>query len=275
MTKANEQRPYRPERLPQAAEQTLSEGSLRAALTIVRNIHQTGEATALKEPETADERWEIASRLQLLEEQALRIWATESNSWLSEAAFTKHWREGGEVEGSEHQVYELNGIVYKRNNLFYHSNWLEYFHRLVLHNWLFPETAVDFLGLMLVNDDLQPVITQKALLAVRGAERKEVENEMKRRGFYRRKADDYYNPDLGVMVEDLHDENVLVSPKGSLLIFDPVLYLARPEMNLPVPVVGRHRFVAGVFLSCFSSYKAGYPKFPVSALHLVRSDYRL
>ena len=58
---------------------------------------------------------------------------------------------------------------------------------------------------------------------------------MKQRGFYRRKADNYYNPDLGILVEDLHDENVLVSAKGSLLIFDPVLYLAKPEMGLPVP----------------------------------------
>ena len=88
---------------------------------------------------------------------------------------------------------------------------------------------------MLVDDGLQPVVTQKAFLAVRGAERNEVEAEMSKRGFYRRYADNYYNPDLGVLVEDLHDENVLISPKGSLLIFDPVIYLAKPEMSLSTP----------------------------------------
>lgn len=76
---------------------------------------------------------------------------------------------------------------------------------------------------------------QKALLAVRGADRAEVEAEMTLRGFYRRKADNYYNPDLGILVEDLHDENVLVSPGGSLLIFDPVIYLAKPDMGLQIP----------------------------------------
>ena len=40
-----EKRPYRPERLPQAAERSLSEGSLRAALDVVRSVHETGEAT--------------------------------------------------------------------------------------------------------------------------------------------------------------------------------------------------------------------------------------
>ncbi len=88
---------------------------------------------------------------------------------------------------------------------------------------------------MLVGDDLQPVITQKAFLAIRGADRDEVEAEMEWRSFYRRKADNYYSPDLGILVEDLHDENVLVSPKGNLLIFDPVIYLAKPEMGLAVP----------------------------------------
>lgn len=88
---------------------------------------------------------------------------------------------------------------------------------------------------MRTESHLQPVITQKALLAVRGADRTEVEVEMVRLDFYRHKGDDYYNASLGILVEDLHDENVLVSPLGSLLIFDPVIYLAKPEMGLPMP----------------------------------------
>ena len=162
-------------------------------------------------------------------------WANEANLLLDADAFTARWIEAGEIEGGEHQVYSDEGIVFKRNNLLYHTNWLEYFHRLVLHNWLFPETAVTFLGLMFVDDDLQPVISQKALQSVRGATQPEVEAEMNRRGFQRRFADDYYNPDLGVVVEDLHNENVLVSLRGSLLIFDPVIYLAKSDMGLPVP----------------------------------------
>lgn len=133
---------------------------------------------------------------------------------LNADTFTQNWIKYGEIEGGEHQLYQHEGYFFKRNNLSYHTNWLQYFHRLVLHNWLFPETSVQFEGLMLVEDELWPIITQKALLAVRVATRDEVEAEMKQRGFYRRKADNYYNSDLGVLVEDLHDENVLVSPKG-------------------------------------------------------------
>jgi hypothetical protein len=135
-------------------------------------------------------------------------------------------------------VFAQNGLVYKRNNLLYHTSWFEYFHRLVLHNWLFSETQLTFKGLMWVDDELQPVVSQILIEAVRGASQSEVEAEMAQMGFYRRKADNYYNPTLGILVEDLHDENVLVSPKGSLLIFDPVIYLAKPEMGLVMPGMG-------------------------------------
>ena len=154
---------------------------------------------------------------------------------MDEAIFTHRWLDYGEIEGGEHQVFQQDGYFFKRNNLLYHTNWLEYFHRLVLHNWLFPETSVEFIGLLLVDNDLQPVIRQKAFLGVRGATQQEVEIEMNNRGFQRRFADNYYSPNLGILVEDLHDENVLISPKGSLLIFDPVIYLAKPEMGLSVP----------------------------------------
>ncbi|UFH53859.1 hypothetical protein [Spirosoma sp. KNUC1025] len=235
LSQGYEQRSYRPERLPQAAEQTPGEGSLRAALALTRGVHETATAIGYQEPQTSDERWELYQIIRPQETVALKNWADTSNLWLNEADFTKNWFSFGEIEGGEHQLYQQNGYFIKRNNLLYHTNWLEYFHRLVLHNWLFPETAVHFEGLMLVGDELQPVIRQKALLAIRGADRKEVETEMAKRGFYRRKADNYYNPDLGILVEDLHDENVLVSPRGSLLIFDPVIYLAKPEMGLPTP----------------------------------------
>lgn len=214
----DERRPYRPERLPQAAEQTLGEGSLRTALAIARGVHEAVAAAGQKEPETRDERWELYRLTRPQEREWLLRWAVNSQHLLNEDEFTQNWIKYGEIEGGEHQIYQRNGYFLKRNNLFYHVNWLEYFHRLVLHNWLFAETSVHVEGLMLVDDELQPVISQKALLAVRGATREEVEAEMTRRGFYRRKADNYYNPNLGILVEDLHDENVLVSPEGSLLI---------------------------------------------------------
>lgn len=220
---------YRPQRLPQAAEQSISQPTLRAALDVVRSVHQTSEAHQLKKPQTPDDHWEIAQYLRPLEAERLAQWAQQVECMLNADHFTRRWREQGSIEGGEHQLYAANGYVFKRNNLLYHNAWLEYFHRLVLHNWLFKETELTFEGLMFVDGHLQPVVSQKIIQAIRGAEREEVEQEMLKRGFFRRKADNYYSPELGLLVEDLHDENVLVSQSGGLFIFDPVIYLLEAD----------------------------------------------
>ncbi len=163
--------------------------------------------------------------MRLAEINALSEWVEHTDCLLDSSAFTRQWLEFGEVEGGEHQVFQASGRFYKRNNMAYHSGYLEYFHRVVLHNYLFVETAVHFEGLMWYDDLIQPVISQKAILADRGATRSEVEHEMKLRGFTRRNADNYISTAMGVLVEDLHDENVLVDADGDLLIFDPVIYL--------------------------------------------------
>lgn len=119
----------------------------------------------------------------------------------------------------------------KRNNVAFHTSYFEYFERLIVHNWLFPDTYYTFLGLMWVRENdvspqLRPVVSQQAFRAVRGATRDEVEAEMLRLGFVRRYEDNYVNADLNLFVDDLHDQNVLVDAEGDLLIFDPVIYVS-------------------------------------------------
>ncbi|AQG82190.1 hypothetical protein AWR27_24585 [Spirosoma montaniterrae] len=139
--------------------------------------------------------------------------------------FTDAWHAQGGEGGAEHQVYVQLGIYYKRNNLNYYGTWLSYFHNLLLHNWLFPETAYKFLGLMDVDDTLQAVVSQKALRGVRGASPDEVAAYMALFDFTPLKNNEYINLNFGIIVSDLHQRNVLVRDDGELLVFDPVIYL--------------------------------------------------
>jgi len=47
---------------------------------------------------------------------------------------------------------------------------------------------------------------------------------MKNNGFQNLKNNDYFNPDIGVILEDLHDENVLTQD-GMLCFIDTVFYI--------------------------------------------------
>ena len=51
-----------------------------------------------------------------------------------------------------------------------------------------------------------------------------VKNFMSANGFENIKNNDYLNPDLGIILEDLHDENVLTE-NGILKFIDTVFYI--------------------------------------------------
>ncbi len=68
-----------------------------------------------------------------------------------------------------------------------------------------------------------------------------VEQYLNLHGFKRMKNDDYYNSELGIILEDLHDENVFLL-EGQLLFIDPVIYFETIEMGLAVNILFRFPF---------------------------------
>jgi Ser/Thr protein kinase RdoA (MazF antagonist) len=58
----------------------------------------------------------------------------------------------------------------------------------------------------------------------------------------RTKNDDYYNNDLGIILEDLHDENVFMDENEHLLFIDPVIYLETVDMGLKGKSIFRFPF---------------------------------
>ncbi len=219
------------ERLPQGAERANGQKSLRTALHVARSVHRANPSLSpILQTESRD-LWRLSEEIMLREAEALSDWANAAGLLLDAADFTRQWFDSGCIEGGEHQVFSRANIAYKRNNLAFHTSYLEYFERVLLHNWLFPDTAYTFLGLMWVPENneppqLRPVVSQLAFQAVRGADRSEVEAEMNRLGFTRRYEDNYVSTNLSLFVDDLHDQNVLVDADGDLLIFDPVIYVA-------------------------------------------------
>lgn len=71
------------------------------------------------------------------------------------------------------------------------------------------------------------VVSQPDIKSARGATRAEVESEMDRLGFARTMNDDYFSRALGLAVQDLHDENVLVDAEENLVFLDPMIVLTR------------------------------------------------
>jgi hypothetical protein len=160
------------------------------------------------------------------EASALRRFAVQNQLLLNGEEFENRWKAQGEMGGSENDITydEATGLVWKRNRVdVMHVSWRQFFDRMLLHNIYFPEAPLRLEGFVDSNSGLCPVFTQPDVHAMRGAQRPEVSAAMETRGYSRTRHDDYHSPQL--LVEDLHDGNVLVDADGQLHVIDPVIFV--------------------------------------------------
>lgn len=132
--------------------------------------------------------------------------------------------------GAEQKVYiQNNRKVLKLNDAIYYISWIDYFNNLLLNNYFFPDTAYQLVGFYKSdNNDVYALVEQNYVEATEPTDLKLVRLFLENNGFENTKNHDFYNPELGIILEDLHDENVLTK-EGVLYFIDTVFYL-KPEV---------------------------------------------
>ncbi|MDP5200093.1 hypothetical protein [Flavobacterium sp. DG2-3] len=154
------------------------------------------------------------------ETEALIRFANKNNLWVLDIN-----PENYVSEGAEQKVYLKDGkTVLKLNDSIYYSSWIDYFNNLLLNNFFFPDTAYNLLGFYQNEDILYAVVEQLFVKATEKTDLETVKSFMSSNGFQNTKNNDYFNPDLGIILEDLHDENVLTE-NGILKFIDTVFYI--------------------------------------------------
>lgn len=130
-------------------------------------------------------------------------------------------------EGAEQKVYIKNEkTVYKLNDSIYYSSWLDYFTNLLVNNYFFPETSYTLVGFCLVDETLYALVEQAFVKANQPTNLDQVKEFMNANGFKNTRNHDYYNAELGIILEDLHDENVLTQD-GVLYFIDTVFFITQ------------------------------------------------
>jgi len=132
-------------------------------------------------------------------------------------------------QGAEQKVYLKDGLtVLKLNDAIYYASWVDYFHNLLLNNLFFPDTAYQLLGFYKDSSILYAVVEQPFVKANEKTDLNMVKAFLENNGFINKKNHDYYNEELGLILEDLHDENVLTQ-NGMLYFIDTVFYITSPK----------------------------------------------
>jgi Serine/Threonine/Tyrosine Kinase found in polyvalent proteins len=121
-----------------------------------------------------------------------------------------HSSAGAGTRGGESRIYLAADklSVIKINDAVYYATWTEYSNSLVLHNLLFPNTTYSLLGFIesdgILNDALhQPFIEGGQ------TELSDIKELLLFNGFENTRRQDYYYKELGLVLEDMQDENVI------------------------------------------------------------------
>ena len=154
------------------------------------------------------------------ETEALEQFITDNKLWVEILDLEKYVS-----EGAEQKVY-LNDekSVIKLNDAIYYNSWYDYFLNLLLHNYFFHDTAYALSGFYKNEESLFAVVRQPFVRATDKTDLKKVKEFMLANGFENNRNNDYINAELGIILEDLHDENVLTE-NGVLRFIDTVFYL--------------------------------------------------
>ena len=114
--------------------------------------------------------------------------------------------------------------VIKLNDSIFYERWLDYFRNLLIHNFLFPQTAYELVGFYLEEKILHAVVKQPFIEITEPTDPGIVKELLNANGFQLKKNNDYFNSEAGIILEDLHDENVLTN-NGVLFFIDTTFYL--------------------------------------------------
>lgn len=163
---------------------------------------------------------EINKHFKSQETTRLENYISKENLWIENIDFTQYVSEGAEqkvyLNDSEH--------VLKLNDAIYYSSWKDYFYNLLLHNYFFSDTAYELLGFTKDNETLYAVVKQNYVSITSNTDLSKVKTFLTLNGFENNRNNDYINRELGIILEDLHDENVLT--QNEILYFiDTVFYL--------------------------------------------------
>jgi hypothetical protein len=185
--------------------------------TVARELERSCNASKLDKENEHFKKQETEILIELIDKEQLWISDLNLDNYVS--------------EGAEQRVYLKDGkTVQKLNDSIYYASWQDYFHNLLLNNFFFADTAYRLDGFYKDADVVFAVVSQSFIKATEPTKLENVKDFLTANGFINNRNHDYYNPVLGIILEDLHDENVLTE-NGVLRFIDTVFYLDKTFWN--------------------------------------------
>jgi len=175
----------------------------------------------LRRSKTASQKTESTKQAKAQESAIIKQFAKDNNRWIENFDETNYFE-----EGAEQKVYLSGKNVLKVNDGIYYETWEDYFISLQIYNLLFPDTFYTLNGFLGKDKTLYAVVEQRFVKSTEEYNFEEIKSLLEANGFRNTKNQDFTHDDLGIILEDLHDENVL-KQNGKYFIIDAAIYFKK------------------------------------------------
>ena len=122
--------------------------------------------------------------------------------------------------GNENDTYVAEKVIYKVNNLLNSGSIVALLQKILMHNYIFPDTAYSFYGFAGFDDrTVQPVIIQPRVADARPATQVMIDTYMAALGFEKTTTEGRFTNNT-YEVWDLVPRNVLADAEGDIFVVD-------------------------------------------------------
>ncbi len=178
---------------------------------------------------------EFKRELKRAAQQASRIeqWARRVGVWI-ENVDDFLYKSFGDIisEGGEAKVYDNGASIIKSIGLDYYIQPLFALDRISLHNAYFPETRLQVIGFGRdLNDEFKIIVEQPFVEGTKLTEGEIIEF-VTNLGFELRNLKNWTYTTPEIYLSDMHDENLIKSPKGNIFVIDCDIRINTPELRL-------------------------------------------
>ncbi|MDE7413457.1 MAG: hypothetical protein K2N05_06680 [Muribaculaceae bacterium] len=160
-------------------------------------------------------------------------WAKTIGIWIEDVDNLLCNRFGVNIaEGGEAKVYDNGPTLIKSIGLDYFILPVHALDRISLHNTLFPETNLSVIGFGKNDNGEFKIIVSQPFIEGLPLTEKEIENFALNLGFTIRNKSNWTYTTPYIYLSDLHDENVIKSPNGTIFVIDCDIRLNTPDLRL-------------------------------------------
>ena len=202
-------------------------GTLHVIATLLAGAETP--ADQLSAPEHSFKREQQRAKAQSV---VIERWAKAVGCWINNVEIEFEKLFGVQLaEGGEAHVYDNGTTIVKRIGLDYYILPMLALDRISLHNSLFPSTKMTVIGFgTTTTGEFQILVQQQFIHGTRVTE-DEIKTYSESLGFQQINPRNWTYATPYIYLSDMHDENVIKTPQGNILVIDCDIRINTPELR--------------------------------------------